>query len=43
MIPQVIIAGPASNVGKTTVTVGLVRALRARGLRVAVFECGKGT
>lgn len=34
------IAGAASGVGKTTVTVGLARALRARGLRVAVFKCG---
>jgi len=43
MIPRAMIARPASDVGKTTVTIGLVRALRARGLRVAVFECGKGT
>jgi cobyrinic acid a,c-diamide synthase len=35
-----VIAGTASGVGKTTVTVGLARALRARGLRVAVFKCG---
>jgi cobyrinic acid a,c-diamide synthase len=27
-------------VGKTTVTVGLCRALRARGLKVALFKCG---
>jgi cobyrinic acid a,c-diamide synthase len=40
MIPRLIIGGVASGVGKTTVTVGLVRALRARGLRVAVFKCG---
>lgn len=40
MIPRVVITGTASNVGKTTVTVGLVRALRARGPRVAVFKCG---
>lgn len=39
-IPRVVIAGTSSNVGKTTVMVGLVRALRARGLRVAVFKCG---
>jgi cobyrinic acid a,c-diamide synthase len=39
-IPRLVIAGTASNVGKTTVMVGLVRALRARGLRVAVFKCG---
>ncbi len=35
-----VIAGVASGVGKTTVTVGLCRALRARGLSVAVFKCG---
>jgi cobyrinic acid a,c-diamide synthase len=40
MTPRVVIAGVASNVGKTTVTVGLARALRGRGLRVAVFKCG---
>ena len=40
MIPRLVIAGTSSNVGKTTVMVGLVRALRARGLRVAVFKCG---
>ena len=39
-IPRIVIAGTSSNVGKTTVMVGLVRALRARGLRVAVFKCG---
>ena len=40
MIPRLVIAGTSSNVGKTTVMVGLIRALRARGLRVAVFKCG---
>ena len=40
MIPRLVIAGTASGVGKTTVMVGLIRALRARGLRVAVFKCG---
>jgi cobyrinic acid a,c-diamide synthase len=30
----------SSGVGKTTVTVALIVALRARGLRVAVFKCG---
>ncbi len=40
MIPRLVIAGTASGVGKTTVMVGLTRALRARGLRVAVFKCG---
>jgi cobyrinic acid a,c-diamide synthase len=40
MSARIVIAGVASGVGKTTVVVALVRALRARGLRVAVFKCG---
>jgi cobyrinic acid a,c-diamide synthase len=40
MVARLVIAGTASGVGKTTVTVGLLRALRSRGLRVAVFKCG---
>jgi cobyrinic acid a,c-diamide synthase len=40
MIARVVIAGTSSSAGKTTVVVALVRALRARGLRVAVFKCG---
>ncbi len=39
-IPRLVIGGVSSGVGKTTVTVGLCRALRARGLRVALFKCG---
>lgn len=39
-IPRLVIAGISSNVGKTTVMVGLIRALRAQRLRVAVFKCG---
>jgi len=39
-IPRLVVAGTASGVGKTTVVVGLIGALRARGLRVAVFKCG---
>ena len=34
------IAATGSGVGKTTVTVALIRALRNRGLKVAVFKCG---
>ncbi|MFW5761920.1 MAG: cobyrinate a,c-diamide synthase, partial [Cyclobacteriaceae bacterium] len=34
------IAAPASHQGKTTVTLGLVRALRNRGLIVQAFKCG---
>jgi cobyrinic acid a,c-diamide synthase len=40
LIPRLVIAGTASGVGKTTTTVALTRALRASGLRVAVFKCG---
>jgi cobyrinic acid a,c-diamide synthase len=39
-LPRLLVAGVASGVGKTTVTVGLIRALRRRGLRVAAFKCG---
>jgi len=35
-----VVAGTHSGVGKTTVTVGLVGALRARGLGVAPFKAG---
>jgi cobyrinic acid a,c-diamide synthase len=40
MIPRLVLGGVSSGVGKTTATVGLCRALRARGLEVAVFKCG---
>ncbi|GMU39327.1 MAG: hydrogenobyrinate a,c-diamide synthase [Chloroflexota bacterium] len=36
----VVIAGTASGVGKTTITCGLIGALRARGLAVAPFKVG---
>ena len=39
-VPRIVIAGVSSGVGKTTVTVALARALRSRGLRVALFKCG---
>lgn len=39
-IPRLVIAGTASGVGKTTVMVALCRALRLRGLKVAVFKTG---
>ncbi len=35
-----IIAAPRSGAGKTTVTLGLMRALVRRGIRVAPFKCG---
>jgi cobyrinic acid a,c-diamide synthase len=39
-VSRIIIAGVASGVGKTTVTLALTDALRARGLKVAVFKHG---
>ncbi|MBF6569416.1 MAG: cobyrinate a,c-diamide synthase [Candidatus Binataceae bacterium] len=39
-MPRLVVAGTASGIGKTTVMVGLTRALRDRGLKVAVFKCG---
>lgn len=39
-IPRLLIGGVSSGVGKTTFTVGLCRALRRRGLSVAMFKCG---
>jgi cobyrinic acid a,c-diamide synthase len=39
-LPAFVVAGTHSGVGKTTVTVGLIGALRARGLRVAPFKAG---
>lgn len=40
MVARLVIAGTSSGVGKTTITVGLLRALQRRGLRVAAFKCG---
>src|SRR2546428_6444007 len=39
-IPRLIIAGTQSGVGKTSVTLGLLRALRRRGLTVQPFKVG---
>jgi len=37
---RIVIAGTGSGVGKTSLTLGLVRALRGRGLRVQAFKVG---
>ncbi|MDB5108423.1 MAG: cobB [Candidatus Binatus sp.] len=39
-IPRLVIAATGSGAGKTTATVALIAALRARGLKVAPFKCG---
>ena len=38
--PGLIIAAPRSGAGKTTITLGLLRALRRRGHNVQPFKCG---
>lgn len=40
MTPGLVIAAPHSGAGKTTVTVGLMRAFARRGLIVQPFKCG---
>lgn len=37
---QFIIAAPTSNAGKTTLTLGLLRAFKKRGLATQAFKCG---
>jgi cobyrinic acid a,c-diamide synthase len=39
-IPRIVIAGASSNVGKTTITAGLICALKQAGLTVQPFKCG---
>ncbi len=39
-IPRVVIAGDRSSAGKTTICIGLLSALRARGLEVQGFKAG---
>src|SRR5216684_8200963 len=40
MVPRIVVAATGSGVGKTTATVALMGALKARGLKVAPFKCG---
>lgn len=40
MTPGLVIAAPRSGAGKTTITLGLMRALVRRGLSVQAFKCG---
>ena len=39
-IPRLVLAAPSSDAGKTTLALGLITALRRRGLRVAAFKTG---
>jgi cobyrinic acid a,c-diamide synthase len=39
-IPRIVVAATGSGVGKTTATVALMGAMRARGLNLAAFKCG---
>lgn len=39
-ISSFLIAAPHSGSGKTTVTLGLLKALKNRGLKVQPFKCG---
>lgn len=39
-IPSFLIAAPSSGSGKTTVTLGLLRALKNRGYKIQPFKCG---
>ena len=40
MLPQFLISAPSSGSGKTTITQGLLRSLRNKGLSVQAFKCG---
>ena len=39
-VPGLVIGAPRSGSGKTTITLGLLRALKRRGIAVAPFKCG---
>ena len=38
--PRLVFAAPASGSGKTTVTCGILQALKNRGMRISSFKCG---
>lgn len=38
--PAILVAGTGSGCGKTTITLGLMAAMKARGLQVQPFKCG---
>ncbi|MBM7645177.1 cobyrinic acid a,c-diamide synthase [Scopulibacillus daqui] len=40
MQPRLVIAGTGSGVGKTTITIGIMAALKKRGMRIQGFKCG---
>ncbi|MFC7393934.1 cobyrinate a,c-diamide synthase [Scopulibacillus cellulosilyticus] len=40
MQPRLVIAGTGSGVGKTTITIGIMAALKKRGLDIQGFKCG---
>lgn len=40
MVKRLVIAGTGSGAGKTTVTIGLLAALKQKGLQVQGFKCG---
>ena len=40
MFPRLVIAGTHSGVGKTTVTLAILAALKARGRQVQAFKVG---
>ena len=39
-VPRIVLAGTNSGCGKTTVTCGILQALRNRNLKVGAFKCG---
>jgi cobyrinic acid a,c-diamide synthase len=40
MTPGIVVAAPRSGSGKTVITLGLLRALARRGVRVQPYKCG---